>query len=144
MLLLGFTLVGKVCRVDYNQTPASVAVTFDRRIITSSACSEHKKETWCSHVVQIIAHRIDHPTKFKYRLPISDGIQKLTELQQKQFFCRLLSHFQLSLLGPAQSILDDFLKESSNLPEGKGLIDLWWPYQRGATAASGYEQYSFS
>ena len=117
-------LVADVAKtVDDGPTPASVAINFDRRKITSASCSKHRNRSWCRHIVQAIYHRIECPSDFIYRLPISHSIQQLGAFQQTQFLCRLLSSYQPHCLGLAQTVLDEFLAAKENLPEAQGCVD---------------------
>ena len=98
----------------------SVSISFDRRHITWMACSQHRHERhqrWCQHAVQLIFHRIDHPDKVKYCLPVSTSIQQLNQMQEKQLLNMLLSRFQLEILPFAQEMVDKLLKRSKGSPE---------------------------
>ena len=126
VLFVGFVLVADVAKStddDYTPAAASVAINFDRRKITSASCSKHSNRNWCRHIVQAIYHRIECPSDFRYRLPISHSIQQLSAFQQTQFLCRLLSSYQPHCLGLAQTVLDEFLETKENLPEAQGCVD---------------------
>ena len=85
------------------------AVYFDRQRVTSMLCSEHSDGNWCEHVVALIFHRMNNPEKVKYRLPVSDSVQLLSESEQKQFINILLAHRSLEMLAFAQETLDELL-----------------------------------
>ena len=140
-LFLGFVLVADVTAVadesdvsgnkrnrsgdesNLSGDAASVAINFDRGKITSATCSKHNDTAWCPHIVQAVYHRIDFPSNFEYRLPISYSIQELSAIQRMQFLCRFLNRLQPNCLGIAQTVLDEFLASKENLQEVQGCID---------------------
>lgn len=98
----------------------TVRLSFDRLRIIDMACSLHSGEKWCQHVISLAIHRIDHPQDVEYRLPVSDTVQRLSEVQQKQFISTLLSQLQLDVLLPAQRILDSIISSTVSSATGVG------------------------
>ena len=104
-------------------TETMVAVTVDRRRITSTLCSAHSDSSWCRHVVKLVFYRIDYPHKVQYRLPVSDSIQRLSESQMKQLVSLLISRRPLDMLPLAQEMLDNFLeRKQGNRKIGIGSV----------------------
>ena len=102
-------MTGEIRKNRKNEKKVVAAVYFDRQRVTSMLCSEHSDSHWCEHVVALIFHRMNNPEKVKYRLPVSDSVQLLSESEQKQFINILLAHYPLELLRFAQETLDELL-----------------------------------
>jgi hypothetical protein len=115
---IGFTLTGTVVRQsgypnrEREDAETMVAVTVDRRRITSTLCSAHPDSSWCQHVVKLVFYRIDYPFKVKYRLPVSDSVQRLSESQVRKFANLLISRRPVYMLPLAQEMLDGLLEEN--------------------------------
>ena len=129
LFYIGFCLTGKIERCTrYERSGEEIAafVYFGRQRVTSMLCSEHSDSNWCPHVVALMFYRMDYPEKVQYRLPVSDSVQLLSEIEQKQFINMLLAHHPLDLLAFAQNSLDDLLKmKDSNkvTSQSKALFD---------------------
>ncbi|XP_062508756.1 uncharacterized protein LOC134184992 isoform X2 [Corticium candelabrum] len=112
VMQIGFCLTGKIQNRTYmyrEDRKTIATVYFDRQHVTSMLCSDHSDSNWCEHVVALIFHRMNNPEKVKYRLPVSDSVQLLSESEQKQFINILLAHRPLELLAFAQETLDELL-----------------------------------
>ncbi|XP_021938026.1 zinc finger SWIM domain-containing protein 8 isoform X2 [Zootermopsis nevadensis] len=95
--------VGQV-RGQYN-----VAVTFDRRRITSCNCTCSSTAYWCSHVVAVCLHRIHQPTQVCLRAPVSESLSRLHREQLQKFAQYLISELPQQILPTAQRLLDELL-----------------------------------
>lgn len=101
------------------QTPAAnpatkssqfnVAVTFDRRRITSCNCTCVSTASWCSHVVAVCLHRIHQPTTVCLRAPVSESLSRLHRDQLQKFAQYLISELPQQILPTAQRLLDELL-----------------------------------
>ena len=94
-----------------NQKETTVAVSVDRRRVTSMLCSAHPDSRWCQHVVKLVFYRMDYPNDVQYRLPLSDSVQRLSERQLKQFVSLLIARRPLDMLAVAQETLDDLRRK---------------------------------
>ncbi|XP_012251100.2 zinc finger SWIM domain-containing protein 8 homolog isoform X2 [Athalia rosae] len=91
-------------RAQYN-----VAVTFDRRRITSCNCTCSSTAYWCSHVVAVCLHRIHLPTQVCLRAPVSESLSRLHREQLQKFAQYLISELPQQILPTAQRLLDELL-----------------------------------
>ncbi|XP_024943377.1 zinc finger SWIM domain-containing protein 8 isoform X1 [Cephus cinctus] len=91
-------------RAQYN-----VAVTFDRRRITSCNCTCTSTAYWCSHVVAVCLHRIHMPTHVCLRAPVSESLSRLHREQLQKFAQYLISELPQQILPTAQRLLDELL-----------------------------------
>ncbi|XP_032453263.1 zinc finger SWIM domain-containing protein 8 isoform X6 [Nasonia vitripennis] len=91
-------------REQYN-----VAVTFDRRRITSCNCTCSSAAYWCSHVVAVCLHRIHMPTQVCLRAPVSESLSRLQREQLQKFAQYLISELPQQILPTAQRLLDELL-----------------------------------
>ncbi|CAB3372525.1 Hypothetical predicted protein [Cloeon dipterum] len=89
---------------DYN-----VAVTFDRRRITSCNCTCNSTAYWCSHVVAVCLHRIFQPQQVCLRAPVSESLSRLHREQLQKFAQYLISELPQQILPTAQRLLDMLL-----------------------------------
>ncbi|XP_063237726.1 zinc finger SWIM domain-containing protein 8 homolog isoform X2 [Bacillus rossius redtenbacheri] len=92
----------------------NVAVTFDRRRITSCNCTCSSTAYWCSHVVAVCLHRIHLPTQVCLRAPVSESLSRLERDQLQKFAQYLISELPQQILPTAQKILDDLLSSQSS------------------------------
>ncbi|XP_071440539.1 zinc finger SWIM domain-containing protein 8 homolog [Hetaerina americana] len=87
----------------------NVAVTFDRRRITSCNCTCSSSACWCSHVVAACLHRIHLPTQVCLRAPVSESLSRLHRDQLQKFAQYLISELPQQILPTAQRLLDELL-----------------------------------
>ncbi|XP_034935813.1 zinc finger SWIM domain-containing protein 8 isoform X2 [Chelonus insularis] len=92
-----------------SQTLFNVAVTFDRRRITSCNCTCSSTAYWCSHVVAVCLHRIHSPTQVCLRAPVSESLSRLHREQLQKFAQYLISELPQQILPTAQRLLDELL-----------------------------------
>ncbi|XP_023294317.2 zinc finger SWIM domain-containing protein 8 homolog isoform X2 [Lucilia cuprina] len=96
------------------QTPSqnfNVAVTFDRRRISSCNCTCNSSAYWCSHVVAVCLHRIHCPLEVCLRAPVSESLTRLQRDQLQKFAQYLISELPQQILPTAQRLLDELLSE---------------------------------
>ncbi|XP_043499064.1 zinc finger SWIM domain-containing protein 8 homolog isoform X7 [Polistes fuscatus] len=98
-----------VARSQFN-----VAVTFDRRKITSCNCTCSSKAYWCAHVVAVCLHRIHMPTQVCLRAPVSESLSRLHRDQLQKFAQYLISELPQQILPTAQLLLDELLSAQPN------------------------------
>uniref|UniRef100_A0ABD2X903 SWIM-type domain-containing protein n=1 Tax=Trichogramma kaykai TaxID=54128 RepID=A0ABD2X903_9HYME len=91
-------------REQYN-----VAVTFDRRRITSCNCTCSSNAYWCAHVVAVCLHRIHMPGQVCLRAPVSESLSRLQREQLQKFAQYLISELPQQILPTAQRLLDELL-----------------------------------
>ncbi|XP_068989198.1 zinc finger SWIM domain-containing protein 8 homolog isoform X2 [Neodiprion pinetum] len=91
------------------RTQYNVAVTFDRRRITSCNCTCSSTAYWCSHVVAVCLHRIHLPTQVCLRAPVSESLSRLHREQLQKFAQYLISELPQQILPTAQRLLDELL-----------------------------------
>lgn len=107
-LQIGFHLSATVLpptgRSQYN-----VAVTFDRRRITSCNCTCQSAAYWCAHIVSVCLHRIHLPHLCTLRAPVSESLSRLRREQLQKFAQYLISELPQQILPTAQRLLDDLL-----------------------------------
>jgi hypothetical protein len=123
--------MGQVQRPEFN-----VAVTFDRRRITSCNCTCNSTAYWCSHVVAVCLHRIFlvsitvadklpvipsnllklklnslflQPYQVSLRAPVSESLSRLHREQLQKFAQYLISELPQQILPTAQRLLDMLL-----------------------------------
>lgn len=110
-LQIGFHLSASVnSQVMMNEkSQFNVAVTFDRRKITSCNCTCSSKAYWCAHVVAVCLHRIHMPTTVCLRAPVSESLSRLHREQLQKFAQYLISELPQQILPTAQRLLDELL-----------------------------------
>ncbi|XP_075215319.1 zinc finger SWIM domain-containing dorado [Lycorma delicatula] len=86
-----------------------VAVTFDRRRITSCNCTCNSSAYWCSHIVAVCLHRIHLPNQVCLRAPVSESLSRLHREQLQKFAQYLISELPQQILPTAQRLLDELL-----------------------------------
>ncbi|XP_055370716.1 zinc finger SWIM domain-containing protein 8 homolog [Condylostylus longicornis] len=107
-LQIGFHLSASVI----SQQPRdqfNVAVTFDRRRISSCNCTCTSSAYWCSHVVAVCLHRIHCPNEVCLRAPVSESLTRLQRDQLQKFAQYLISELPQQILPTAQRLLDELL-----------------------------------
>uniref|UniRef100_A0A1A9W8J2 SWIM-type domain-containing protein n=1 Tax=Glossina brevipalpis TaxID=37001 RepID=A0A1A9W8J2_9MUSC len=109
-LQIGFHLSATVVCLTPNQN-YNVAVTFDRRRISSCNCTCNSTAYWCSHVVAVCLHRIHCPLKVCLRAPVSESLTRLQRDQLQKFAQYLISELPQQILPTAQRLLDELLSE---------------------------------
>ncbi|KAF7489952.1 Zinc finger SWIM domain-containing protein 8 [Sarcoptes scabiei] len=120
-LQIGFHLSATVSALSKTFT---VAVTFDRRRITSCNCTCASPSSWCSHVVAVCLHRIYQPRSIRLRAPVSESLSRLTRDQLQKFAQYLISESPQQILPSAQRLLDDLLmNENSDINKVRGAPD---------------------
>ncbi|XP_050312760.1 zinc finger SWIM domain-containing protein 8 homolog [Anthonomus grandis grandis] len=111
-LQIGFHLSASVQQARYNNSPASthnVAVTFDRRRISSCNCTCQSPAYWCSHIVAVCLTRIHLPETVTLRAPVSESLSRLHREQLQKFAQYLISELPQQILPTAQRLLDELL-----------------------------------
>lgn len=104
-LQIGFHLSASVqTSVKHN-----VAVTFDRRRITSCNCTCNSAAYWCSHIVAVCLYRIHQPNQVCLRAPVSESLSRLQRDQLQKFAQYLISELPQQILPTAQRLLDELL-----------------------------------
>ncbi|XP_037921844.1 zinc finger SWIM domain-containing protein 8-like, partial [Hermetia illucens] len=101
---LSATIISLQPRAQYN-----VAVTFDRRRISSCNCTCASSAYWCSHVVAVCLHRIHCPNEVCLRAPVSESLTRLQRDQLQKFAQYLISELPQQILPTAQRLLDELL-----------------------------------
>ncbi|RWS28198.1 zinc finger SWIM domain-containing protein 8-like protein [Leptotrombidium deliense] len=113
MLQIGFHLSATVTittpHIGSSKGMFKVAVTFDRRRITSCNCTCMSRASWCSHVVAVCLFRIHQPTQVCLRAPVSESLSRLHRDQLQKFAQYLISELPQQILPTAQRLLDDLL-----------------------------------
>ena len=92
----------------------NVAVTFDRRRITSCDCTCSSSSSWCSHVVSVCLYRIHQPVSVMLRAPVSESLSRLERDQLQKFAQYLISELPQQILPTAQRLLDELLSSQKN------------------------------
>ncbi|KOC70003.1 Zinc finger SWIM domain-containing protein KIAA0913, partial [Habropoda laboriosa] len=87
----------------------NVAVTFDRRKITTCNCTCSSTAYWCAHVVAVCLHRIHMPTQVCLRAPVSESLSRLHRDQLQKFAQYLITELPQQILPTAQRLLDELL-----------------------------------
>ncbi|CAG9765145.1 unnamed protein product [Ceutorhynchus assimilis] len=111
-LQIGFHLSASVQQTRYNNTAApiyNVAVTFDRRRISSCNCTCQSQAYWCSHIVAVCLTRIHCPHLVTLRAPVSESLSRLRREQLQKFAQYLISELPEQILPTAQRLLDELL-----------------------------------
>lgn len=111
-LQIGFHLSASVQQARYNNSSApthNVAVTFDRRRISSCNCTCQSQAYWCSHVVAVCLTRIHWPHLVTLRAPVSESLSRLHREQLQKFAQYLISELPQQILPTAQRLLDELL-----------------------------------
>lgn len=107
-LQIGFHLSANVLM----QSPRGVhkvAITFDRRRISSCNCTCDSAAYWCSHIVAVCLTRIHSPETVILRAPVSESLSRLKREQLQKFAQYLISELPQQILPTAQKILDELL-----------------------------------
>ncbi|XP_052901227.1 zinc finger SWIM domain-containing protein 8 homolog [Anopheles moucheti] len=107
-LQIGFHLSATVVQTQ-PRNQYNVAVTFDRRKISSCSCTCLPTTYWCSHVVAVCLYRIHCPTKVSLRAPVSESLSRLQREQLQKFAQYLISEQSQQILPIAQRLLDELL-----------------------------------
>ncbi|XP_076268553.1 zinc finger SWIM domain-containing dorado isoform X5 [Rhynchophorus ferrugineus] len=111
-LQIGFHLSATVHQSRYNNNATvvhNVAVTFDRRRISSCNCTCQSQAYWCSHVVAVCLTRIHWPHLVTLRAPVSESLSRLHREQLQKFAQYLISELPQQILPTAQRLLDELL-----------------------------------
>lgn len=112
MLQVGFHLSANVRVIQESSEDLDyfrVAVTFDRRRITSCSCSCSAATFWCQHTVAVCLQRIRKPNDVTLRAPVSEYLQRLDKNQLQKFAQYLINEFPQQILPAAQKLLDELL-----------------------------------
>ncbi|XP_054168196.1 zinc finger SWIM domain-containing protein 8-like [Oppia nitens] len=114
LLQIGFHLSATVTpppSLGISKGSYNVAVTFDRRRITSCNCTcpGPGPVSWCSHVVSVCLFRIHQPTQVCLRAPVSESLSRLHRDQLQKFAQYLISELPQQILPTAQRLLDELL-----------------------------------
>lgn len=111
MLQVGFHLSASVQFMSEDESLEffRVAVTFDRRRITSCSCTCMTSTFWCQHVVAVCLQRIRNPQEVKIRAPVSESLQRLEKNQLQKFAQYLINELPQQILPAAQKLLDELL-----------------------------------
>ncbi|CAK9795279.1 Zinc finger SWIM domain-containing protein 8 homolog [Anthophora quadrimaculata] len=108
-LQIGFHLSATVNAQEMLESQFNVAVTFDRRKITTCNCTCSSKAYWCAHVVAVCLHRIHMPTQVCLRAPVSESLSRLHRDQLQKFAQYLITELPQQILPTAQRLLDELL-----------------------------------
>ncbi|XP_026286597.1 zinc finger SWIM domain-containing protein 8 homolog isoform X2 [Frankliniella occidentalis] len=111
-LQIGFHLSASVyppSNVNPLDATYNVAVTFDRRRITSCNCTCTSTAYWCSHVVAVCLYRIHLSNQVCLRAPVSESLSRLHRDQLQKFAQYLISELPQQILPTAQRLLDQLL-----------------------------------
>ena len=92
----------------------NVAVTFDRRRITTCNCTCASTASWCSHVVAVCLHRIHQPHTVCLRAPVSESLSRLHRDQLQKFAQYLIAELPQQILPTAQRLLDELLSNQAS------------------------------
>lgn len=114
MLQVGFHLSANVRDRDVqvltnDMDCCRVAVTFDRRRITSCSCSCPQQTFWCQHVVAVCLQRIRKSHEVTLRAPVSESLHRLEKNQLQKFAQYLINELPQQILPAAQKLLDELL-----------------------------------
>ncbi|XP_053208052.1 zinc finger SWIM domain-containing protein 8 homolog [Panonychus citri] len=127
LLQIGFHLSATIIQ---GQMPSShkgsynVAVTFDRRRITTCNCTCSSSASWCSHIVAVCLFRIYQPNQVRLRAPVSESLSRLERDELQKFAQYLISELPQQILPTAQRLLDDLLsKQSTDINKFSGAPD---------------------
>lgn len=101
----------------------SVAVTFDRRKVTSCDCTCSSTSSWCCHVVAVCLHRITYPNQLCLRAPVTESLTRLDRDQLQKFAQYLIADLPRQILPIAQRLLDDLSSSRSEKNVTKGAPD---------------------
>ncbi|XP_022909187.2 zinc finger SWIM domain-containing protein 8 homolog [Onthophagus taurus] len=108
-LQIGFHLSATVIGQPNRTGDHNVAVTFDRRRISSCNCTCNSSAYWCSHVVAVCLTRIHWPHLVTLRAPVSESLSRLHRDQLQKFAQYLISELPQQILPTAQRLLDELL-----------------------------------
>lgn len=123
----------------------NVAVTFDRRRITSCNCTCASRAFWCAHVVAVCLYRIHQVIKrfeMKFdidfivsflaqshlvtlRAPVSESLSRLQRDQLQKFAQYLISELPQQILPTAQRLLDELLSAQPSAINTVSLSKYW-------------------
>ncbi|KAF5300151.1 hypothetical protein FQR65_LT09242 [Abscondita terminalis] len=106
-LQIGFHLSASVHQIP--RGTHNVAVTFDRRRISSCNCTCNSTAYWCSHIVAVCLTRIHWPHLVTLRAPVSESLSRLHREQLQKFAQYLISELPQQILPTAQRLLDELL-----------------------------------
>lgn len=109
MLQVGFHLSANVRSIQDVLDFSRVAITFDRRRITSCSCSCSASTFWCQHAVAVCLQRIRKPQEVTLRAPVSESLQRLEKNQLQKFAQYLINELPQQILPAAQKLLDELL-----------------------------------
>lgn len=112
MLQVGFHLSANVKSIQDSMNEPDcfrVAITFDRRRITSCCCSCLASTFWCQHAVAVCLQRIRKPQDVTLRAPVSESLQRLEKNQLQKFAQYLINELPQQILPAAQKLLDELL-----------------------------------
>lgn len=109
MLQVGFHLSANVRFLSDDLDYFRVAITFDRRRITSCSCSCSASTFWCQHAVAVCLQRIRQPNDVTLRAPVSESLQRLEKNQLQKFAQYLINELPQQILPAAQKLLDELL-----------------------------------
>lgn len=109
MLQVGFHLSANVRSLQDVLDFSRVAITFDRRRITSCSCSCSASTFWCQHAVAVCLQRIRKPQEVTLRAPVSESLQRLEKNQLQKFAQYLINELPQQILPAAQKLLDELL-----------------------------------
>ncbi|KAG1663561.1 Zinc finger SWIM domain-containing protein 8 [Nymphon striatum] len=113
-LQIGFHLSATVTSVPVSKGSYNVAITFDRKRITSCSCTCSSTASWCAHVVSMCLHRIHLPTQVCLRAPVSESLSRLSKVQLRKFAQYLIYEQPQQILPTAQKLLDDLLSHQNS------------------------------
>lgn len=121
LLQIGFHLSATVTPPNAAAGPSpatkatyNVAITFDRRRVTSCDCTCSSPSSWCSHVVSVCLFRIHQPAHVTLRAPVSESLSRLERDQLQKFAQYLISELPQQILPTAQRLLDELLSSHKN------------------------------
>lgn len=127
MLQVGFHLSANVRSVHKStdeQPSHQVAITFDRRRITSCSCSCSAASFWCQHAVAVCLQRIRRPHDVPLRAPVSESLQRLEKNQLQKFAQYLINELPQQILPAAQKLLDELLSgDEANINQNPAAPD---------------------
>lgn len=114
LLQIGFHLSATVVQGSLptsHKGSYNVAITFDRRRVTTCNCTCSSSASWCSHIVAVCLFRIHQPNQVRLRAPVSESLSRLGREQLQKFAQYLISELPQQILPTAQRLLDDLLSK---------------------------------
>lgn len=111
MVQVGFHLSADVRYMTENEVLETfdVALTFDRRRLTTCDCSCMTAASWCQHAVAVCLQRIRRPNEVKLRAPVSESLRRLEKDQLQKFALYLINELPQQILPAAQRLIDELL-----------------------------------